>query len=115
MRKTAFRCGLLALVGVLFATVALAQSTANKTLEGKVFGSGNAPLSGAIVYLEDSKTNEIRSFISTNDGSYRFGELASDTDYHVWARYKEIKSATKPVSSYDSRHRVEIDLHIKTK
>lgn len=115
MRKTALRGGLLALLSVLFATIALAQRSATKTLDGKVLGSGDAPLSGAIVYLEDSKTNEIRSFISTGDGSYRFGELASDTDYQVWARYKDTKSPIKPVSSYDTRRQLTIDLHIKTK
>lgn len=95
--------------------MALAQSGATKTLQGKVFGSSDAPLSGAIVYLQNDKTNDIRSFISIADGSYRFGELAPDTDYKVWARYKDEKSGTKVVSSYDSRTQVFIDLHIKTK
>ena len=68
-----------------------------------------------IVYLQDNKTNSIRSFISTDDGSYRFGQLSPDTDYQVWARYKNEKSETKPISSYDSRKQVTIDLHFKTK
>lgn len=115
MRKTAARLCALALFTILAWGLGVAQSSATRTLEGKVLGSGNAPLSGAIVYLEDSKTNEIRSFISTGDGSYRFGQLASDSDYQVWARYKNEKSPSKPISSYDSRKQVVIDLHIKTK
>lgn len=115
MRKTAVRPALVALLLALVSAAALAQSNAMKTLQGKVLGSGDAPLSGAIVYLQDGKTNDIRSFISTDDGSYRFGQLSSDIDYQVWARYKNEKSPTKPISSYDSRKLVVIDLHIKTK
>lgn len=115
MRKMAVRSAHVALLLALACSFALAQKATTKTLQGKVFGSGDAPLSGAIVYLEDGKTNNIRSFISTSDGSYRFGQLSTDTDYQVWARYKDQKSPTKPISSYDSRMNVIIDLHIKTK
>lgn len=115
MRKTAVRSILPVLIMALVSVFAIAEKTTTKTLQGKVFGSGDIPLSGAIVYLEDSKTNDIRSFISTSDGSYRFGQLSTDTDYQVWAQFKNAKSATRPVSSYDSRTEVFIDLHIKTK
>jgi hypothetical protein len=115
MRRTTVRTIIVALLAAVLSIVALAQRNTTKTLEGKVLGSGDAPLSGAIVYLQDAKTNDIRSFISTADGSYRFGQLASDTDYQVWARYKNDKSPTKPISSYDSRKQVVIDLHIKAK
>lgn len=113
--KTAVRSSLIVLLAALIAGAALAQRNATKTLQGKVLGSDDAPLSGAIVYLQDGKTNDIRSFISTDDGSYRFGQLANDTDYQVWAQYKNTKSPTKSISSYDSRKQVFIDLHIKTK
>ena len=115
MSKTAVR-SITALVIITLATgLALAQSGKTKTLQGKVFGSNDAPISGAIVYLENDKTKDIRSFISIADGSYRFGQLAPDTDYKVWARYKNEKSGTKAVSSYDSRTQLVINLNIKTK
>lgn len=118
MRKSVLRSAFLIsafLLVTLISSVAFAQSSAPKSLQGKVLSNEDTPLSGAIVYLQDSKTNTIRSFISTSDGSYRFGQLASDTDYQVWAQYKGIKSATKTISSYDSRKQVTIDLRIKTK
>lgn len=114
IKKAATRTGLVVLIMALATGIALAQSSTLKTLQGKVF-SGSNPLSGAIVYLQDSKTNSIRSFISTSDGSYRFGQLTSDTDYQVWAQFKDAKSATKSVNAYDSRKLIVIDLHIKTK
>jgi hypothetical protein len=97
----------------LLSIAAIAQNQANKTVEGKVIGSDNSPLSGAIVYLQDSKTNGIRSFISTADGSYRFGQVSSDIDYQIWAQYKNAKSNTKTISSFDSRKQVNIELKIK--
>ena len=116
MKKAAVRSGLVVLLITLAACIALAaQHDTSKTLQGKVFSGSDAPLSGAIVYLQDSKSNNIRTFISTSDGSYRFGQLAPDIDYQVWAQFKNEKSSTKTVSSYDSRRQVVIDLHLKTK
>lgn len=93
---------------------AAAQNIKFKTLDGKVLGNGDAPLRSAIVYLQDSRSNSIRTFIATDDGTYRFGQIAPDLDYTVWAKYKDAKSPTKTISAYDSRKQLTIDLHIKT-
>lgn len=100
------------LLAPMFALAAAPQSA--RTLQGKVLSNSDKPLSGAIVYLKDDRTNSIRSFISTSDGSYHFGQLSRDTDYQVWARYKNDKSDTKGISSYDSRDKVVINFRIKT-
>ncbi|MBV8115462.1 MAG: carboxypeptidase regulatory-like domain-containing protein [Silvibacterium sp.] len=92
---------------------AAAQNVKFKTLDGKVLGNGDAPLASAIVYLQDSRSSNIRTFIATQDGSYRFGQIAPDLDYTVWAKYKDAKSSTKTISAYDSRKELTIDLHIK--
>lgn len=117
MRKIAVRSILVVslVVSLMVPGMALAAQSSTKTLQGKVLSSSDKPLSGAIVYLESGKTNSIRSFISTADGSYHFGQLAADTDYQIWARYKNIKSDTKGISSYDSRPKVVINFRIKTK
>lgn len=112
MRKLTVCYVLLAFFMVPMFALAAAQSSA-RTLQGKVLNSSDKPLSGAIVYLKDDRTNSIRSFISTADGSYHFGQLARDTDYQVWARYKDSKSDTKGISSYDSRDKVVINFRIK--
>lgn len=93
----------------------LAQSSAMKSVQGKVLGPANAPLQSAIVYLDDSKSNSIRSFISTKDGSYRFGQLSPDVDYKIWAKYKGVKSGTQTISSFNSKTNVYIDFHFKSK
>ncbi|MGC2637460.1 MAG: carboxypeptidase-like regulatory domain-containing protein [Acidobacteriaceae bacterium] len=93
--------------------VVRAQDFGVKQLNGKVLGAQDAPLSGAIVYLENSRNNDIKSYITENDGGYHFANLSADTDYTLWAAYKGKKSATKTISSFDTRKQVFIDLHIK--
>lgn len=116
MKKSVIRSLLVVLAfAIATAGLALAQSSTTRTLSGTVYGSNNTPISGAIVYLQDSKTNGIRSFFSTSDGGYRFGPLSSDADYRVWARYKNVTSSKKTISSYDTRTNIVVDLHIKTK
>jgi len=103
----------LLVVCLLVPVAAVAQNTAVRSVEGKVFGAEDAPLSSAVVYLQDSKTNNIKSFISTQDGSYRFGQLSSEVDYQIWAEYQGKKSERKNISSFNSRKQLVIDLHIK--
>jgi hypothetical protein len=114
MSRWKHRCSLAAVLFLLAWSAALGQNAKYKTLDGKVLGNGDVPLQSAIVYLQDMKSNNIRSFIATQDGSYRFGQISPDIDYQVWAQYKDAKSATKPISSFDSRKQVTIDLRIKT-
>jgi hypothetical protein len=114
MKKRIAAARLAAVLLLLAAGPAMAQNAKAKVLEGKVLGSGDAPLVNAVVYLESSKDNSIRSFISTADGSYRFGQISPDIDYQVWAQYHGAKSGSKTISSFDSRKVITIDFHIKS-
>src|ERR1700749_1199668 len=67
-------------------TAAVAQ-TNERVVQGKVELSSGGMAKGAIVYIKNAKTLEVRTYISTDDGSYRFGQLSQDTDYTVWAEY----------------------------
>ena len=113
MKKVKYVSGLAISLMVLLGGAA-AQNIKFKALDGKVLGNDDIALQGAIVYLENSKDSTIRTFISTQDGTYRFGQIAPDLDYTVWAKYKDAKSSTKTISAYDSRQSLTIDLHIKT-
>ncbi len=103
----------LALSFLALAPYSTAQA-GQKVVAGKVVGSSNRPQSGAIVYLKDTKTDEIKSFISTADGSYRFGQLSPDVDYEIWAEYQGRKSSTKTISSYDSKKSLDYQLKVNT-
>lgn len=93
--------------------VAGAQTFGLKNVQGKVLNGDNAPINGAIVYLQNKRNDDIKTFISTADGSFRFADLSADTDYSLWAAYHGKKSGQKAISSFDSRKQVNIDLKIK--
>jgi Carboxypeptidase regulatory-like domain len=90
-----------------------AQNFGQKNLQGKVFDGADQPITGAIVYLKNSRNNDVKTYLSEKDGSYRFAGLSADTDYTVWAAYHGKKGDNKTVSSFDSRKLVYLDLKVK--
>jgi hypothetical protein len=91
----------------------LAQAT--RTLQGQVVKGGDVPIPGAVVYLKNTKTLAIRTFISDGSGNYRFTSLSPNVDYEVYAEFQGNKSDTKTLSAFDSRSTATINLKINTK
>jgi hypothetical protein len=113
LRSLALLLGLGALLSAaLPAPPALAQQQAQRVLQGRVVDKSDAALKGATVYLKDGHTLSVRSYIAADDGSYRFGQLAQNTDYTVWAESEGKKSAVKSISSFDTRNEFNITLKI---
>ena len=94
--------------------IAQQRGTAQRIVQGKVTDKNDAGVSGAVVYLKDDHTLAVKSFISEADGSYRFGQLAQNTDYELWAESNGKKSPTKTISSFDSKNTFQINLKIDT-
>ena len=111
-RSIAFVCcaGSLASLAVP-APMAMAQDAA-RVVQGKVTDKAEAGLKGATVYLKDGHTLAVRSYIASDDGSYRFGQLAQNSDYQVWAVSGGKKSDVKNISSFDTRKEFNINLKI---
>jgi hypothetical protein len=87
----------------------------SRSVQGSVTSAEDAPVAGAVVQLKNTKTLQIRSFISKDDGSYYFNGLSSDVDYELRAEYQGSSSSTKTVSSFDSRKAVTINLKLNKK
>ncbi len=101
---------------VTSALVPIAQAQAGtRTLVGFVFDRNDRPLPESIVYLKNTKTLNVKTFIAGNDASYRFPALLPNVDYEVWAEYHGAKSDTKTLSSFDSRPQAHINLKVNTK
>jgi len=114
-RSVLFVCALLLLLHA--AAIAAPQKkdkSSGRLLYGKVLDPQDNPLSGAIVYLTNTRTRSVKSYIVGADGRYRFPALSATIDYEVYAQYQDHKSDTKSVSQFDDRSEVYIDLKIVT-
>jgi Carboxypeptidase regulatory-like domain len=85
----------------------------SRTLTGRVVNGQNEPLQKAIVYLKNTKSLAIKTYISEPDGSYRFPGLAPNVDYEVYAEHDGARSDSKTLSGFDSRKQVNITLKVK--
>lgn len=117
--KTTSRTGLVLALTIVLAMVALAPmaeaQAGTKTLVGFVFDRADKPLPNAIVYIKNTKTLTVKTFIADGEASYRFHALSPNVDYEVWAEYQGGKSDTKTLSSFDSRPNARINLKVNTK
>gem|GEM_PF-317004 len=75
-----------------------------RTIEGKVEDKNDAPIKGAVVYLKDSRTLAVKSFISDEEGVFHFGQLSQNTDYELYAEFEGKRSKSKTISSFDSKN-----------
>ena len=99
------------------ATESLQRGSQNesRTLTGHVLNGQSEPLQKAIVYLKNTKTLAIKTYISEADGSYRFPGLAANIDYEVYAEHEGARSDTKTLSGFDSRKQANINLKVHGK
>jgi hypothetical protein len=89
------------------------DKSSGRLLFGKVLDTQDNPLPDAVVYLTNTRTRAVKTYIVNADGTYRFPALSGATDYEVYAQYKGRKSETKSLSQFDDRSQVYIDLKIK--
>jgi hypothetical protein len=85
-----------------------------RLLFGKVLDTQDSPLPDAVVYLTNTRTRAVKTYIVGQDGTYRFPALSTAIDYDVYAQYKGHKSDTKSVGQFDDRPQVYLDLRIDT-
>ncbi len=84
----------------------------SKMLTGTVTDKSDQPISGAVVYLKNSKSLVVKSFFTQQDGSYRFPQLALNTDFEIWAEKDGKKSDSKNISQFDDRFTPTVNLRI---
>jgi Carboxypeptidase regulatory-like domain len=105
--------GICALPSPVMAAAASDKEPQVRSLTGEVMNQQDKPLAGAIVYLKNSKTLSVKTFIAGQDGTYRFNALSPNVDYEVYAEHNGRKSDAKTLSSFDSRRTAYINLKIK--
>jgi len=105
---------LFATTSTVFEMQAAAQQRGpvQRVVQGKVTDHSSTAVKGAVVYLKDGRTLSVKSFIANDQGEYRFGQLAQNTDYELWAEHDGKKSPVKNISSFDNKNQFYIDLKI---
>jgi hypothetical protein len=106
---------LLTLASIAAATPDKKEKSTGRLVLGKVLDRQDNPLPGAYVYLTNTRTRAVKTYIVAQDGTYRFPALSTAIDYEIYAQYKDHKSDTKSVSQFDDRSEVYIDLRIDTR
>ncbi len=113
MKAVVASCALLlALSAVCGASPDKKEKTVGRLLFGKVLDPQDNPLPDAVVYVTNTRTRAVKTYIVGPDGTYRFPALTSSVDYEVYAQYKGKKSDTKSVSQFDDRSQVYLDLKV---
>jgi len=86
-----------------------------RSVQGVVRAADDSTLDGAVVYLENTKSLQIRSFITQKSGTYYFHDLSPDIDYKLRAEYRGAASGTKTLTSFDTRKEAVINLKLNPK
>ena len=114
MKKALVVAVMLLLVGLASAASPLFDKKNDNTrlLTGRVIDHQDSVLPNAVVYLTNTRTRAVKTYIVGQDGAYRFPSLSPNIDYEVYAQFNGRKSDTKTVSQFDNRQTVNINLKI---
>jgi hypothetical protein len=86
-----------------------------RMVQGAVLDAQENPVVGAVVQLKNSKTLQVRSFITQDKGLYQFHGLDPNVDYTLKAQSPAGVSAERTLSSFDSRKQPVLNLKIEKK
>ncbi len=86
-----------------------------RALSGEVSDKDGAPTEKAVVYLKNTKTLQVRTYIADSKGTFHFQGLSFNVDYQVHAEHEGASSSTKTVSSFDNRKEVRLSLKVEKK
>ncbi len=116
IKAIAFSCAVLVgLCAVSSAAPDKKEKTVGRLLFGKVLDGQDNPVPDAVVYVANTRTRAVKTYIVGPDGTYRFPALSTAVDYEVYAQFKGHKSDTKSVSQFDDRSQVYLVLKVDTR
>lgn len=85
-----------------------------RTVRGLVIEkSSESSIASAVVFLKNTRTNAVRSYISDDQGNYRFSGLDPNTDYEIHAEKDGAKSTIRTISSFDNKKEIILNLKVE--
>ena len=104
----------LAVTGAVWAQKPKAsEENSTRSVEGSVVDASKQPVVGAVVQIKDSKTLQIRSFITDSQGNYHFTGLSPNVDYELRAEHDGKSSGVKRLDVFNTKHVATINLELK--
>jgi len=88
------------------------EDTNTRAVEGIVASAGGSPVAKAVVLLKDTKTLQIRSFITGADGKYHFAGLNNNVEYELRADHEGATSGWKTLSVFNTKKTATINLKL---
>ena len=117
--RTRLFCMSVSLALLLLAGLAAAQDAKHeaqlRTVRGVVMDKSESPIASSVVFLKNTRSNAVRSYISDDQGNYRFSGLDPNADYEIHAEKDGATSPTRTVSSFDSKKDLVLNLKIDKK
>jgi hypothetical protein len=86
-----------------------------RSLQGTVLDAAGKPVEQAVVQLKDSRTLQVLSFITKEDGTYHFANLKTDIEYEVKGSHGGLTTDWKHISIFDTRKIVIVNLKLEKK
>jgi hypothetical protein len=112
--------GMIALIG-LAATIVFAQGNPKgkesqlRTVRGTVVDSTETPSDTAVVYLKNTRTQDVITHLSDSDGTFRFSGLDLNVDYDIHAEKDGWTSTSRSISNFDTRKEFVLTLKLDHK
>lgn len=106
---------LIFVMAAVFPIAARQKESQVRTVHGGVLDKSDNIVNGGVVYLQNKKTQVIRTYISDDQGQYTFSGLDPNVDYDIHAELNGLTSATRTISSFDSRKDIVLTLKLDRK
>jgi hypothetical protein len=102
----------LLMLGLTASLAAQKRETQLRTVSGQVLSKSEDPVASGVVYLKNLKSQTVKTYISDDNGQYRFSGLDPNSDYEIHAEKEGTASAKRRISSLDSRKEIVINLKL---
>jgi len=105
-----------AVLALMFVAVAFAADektdSGTRMVQGTVTAADSSPVDGAVVQLNDTRTLQIRSFVTKSDGTYHFAGLSTNHEYELQAEHNGATSGKKRLDVFDGHKVATINLKL---
>lgn len=102
------------LIAMLFGSALSGQNddSGTRSVQGVVTDASGKPVAGAVVQLKDTKSLQVRSYVTEADGSYHFAGLSTNVEYELQAKKDSVTSKKKTLTVFNTKKAVTVNLKL---